>query len=160
MIRTTRSRSVLLAIAAIAFTASFASNASAQTSRACTTIEQNATTILFFAHPTVTYKGLDYLGACRMADGSSGVSYRFRWESAFGNAGSSTLHFGHSNAGRIESIQSGGTTGWVAPFFASGIAVEAAKGWLLKNEQLANNPLFRTAIERADAKSILVLLLP
>lgn len=161
MIRTTRNS--IFAIAVLTIAACYSSAAFAQergASQAQATVKENAERILFFAHPTVTYSGVDYVGSYRMADGKNAICMKFRFVSFWGNDGWTKLYFVHGETGSIQDIRNAGTSGIIQPFFASNVAIAIFKEWIKDNEQLQKNPLIKDAIDRADAKSILLLLLP
>ena len=121
--------------------------------------------ILFFAHPTGTYRTV----AVKEVDNGAGrtddftITMRYTWKSLFDDTNTSDLMFGFNAAGRLTKIELGKTTSFFPQFTGSDIVLNAIKDELVKKvNEWDDAAARRTAlglIRRADTRGLLTVLL-
>jgi hypothetical protein len=129
-------------------------------SKARANVEKYEERILLFAHPTCTLNRTEYRGQTRTTAGRDAVGYTFHFTGALGGKWETTLHFVYDGTGSLVDIIDGKSTTWNGPWTAANLAINTVKGWLEKDEDLKKNRFLMAAIDRADAKAILLIFLP
>jgi len=119
-------------------------------------VETKDKTILFFMHPTCTLDSTKYLG---QSAGQNSIGYTFYCTGAAGGKWESTLYFSYDAQGSITRIDNGYTSTWTGQFTAANLVISVVKDWIKNNESLKKNALLMAAVDRADARGILVVLL-
>ena len=116
--------------------------------RAAQVLQEEASTIVGFAYPTVTFHGFD---GCSWNAQTDELGCAFTYVNMFGGEGSRLLRFSLDGNGFIDRIRDGGGTSWLPPF----TTLRSLKGLA----ELASADLKRSNGEDDESKRQLVELL-
>ena len=121
--------------------------------------------ILFFAHPTATYRSyaVQEVNNGTGVTASFSITMRYSWKSLFDDTNTSDLMFCFNGAGRLTEIQLGKTTSFFPQFTGGDVVLNALKDELEKKvdewDDAAAQRTARALIRRADTRGLLTLLL-
>ncbi len=118
--------------------------------------------ILFFAHPTATYRGAEVKKVTEDGDEFS-ITMRYTWKSLFDETNTTELVFSFDDRGRLLETRKGRTSSFFQPFAGGDIVLGAIKDDLLKKvAEWEDATARRTAyelIENTDTRRLLNLIL-
>jgi hypothetical protein len=122
-------------------------------------LKGEAKMILLLAHPTCKLTAAELEQAKTFRDGSFQLTATLDYLDADREEGYRTLRFHFDAKGKLASISDGPGTGFVPPFFASGLILEVIKGQVRRDPKMSQDPLGLQLLEVRDARQALVLLL-
>lgn len=117
------------------------------------TVERNEAIVLFFMHPSVSLKRVDY-GEVRRVAGGYSLTCTFHWANVSDEAGYSELAFECTDEGSIDFVRVGESDAFIPPFFASNIVIQLLKDEINKDPTLRENRELARDLE-SGAKAIL-----
>jgi hypothetical protein len=126
--------------------------------------------VLFFAHPTGTYRSVEFAKVGNVVDragatidGAFAVTVRYTWRSLFDDTNTSELHFFFDPRGRLTEIQNGRTSSIFPQFTGSDLVLAAVKDDLEKRvedwQDADARRAARALIRSADTRGLLTLIL-
>lgn len=118
-----------------------------------------AKTILLLAHPTCKLSRSDLDGVKTFTNGTFQVTANFDYYDSDNAEGYRTLRFNFDDKGKLYSINDGPGTGFIPPFFASGLVLEVIKGQVRRDPKMSQDPIGMKLLDVRDARQALVLLL-
>jgi len=115
--------------------------------------------ILLLAHPTckLTKSGIDEVKT--FTDGSYQVVATHDYVDGDREPGYRTLRFNFDKNGKLTGIADGPGTGFIPPFFASGLILEVIKGQVRNDPKMSRDPLGMQLLQVTDGRQALVLML-
>lgn len=122
-------------------------------------LKGEAKMILLLAHPTCTLTRSDIDDVRTFDNGSYQVVSTFDYRDSDREEGYRTLRFNFDSKGKLYSITDGPGTGFVPPFFASGLILEVIKAQVRNDPKMAQDPLGMQLLSVNDGRQALVLLL-
>lgn len=122
--------------------------------RARQLFESEKETILFFAHPTATFRSASFDGYRALRDGYS-ITYTFNWTGLDDADGYSELIFECDSNGKLDFIRAGDSSAFFfKPFRASNTVVHLLKRELQKDPKLQQDRALMRLLDK-DSKAIL-----
>lgn len=122
--------------------------------RARQLVESEKETILFFAHPTASFRSARFDGAKTLRDGYS-ITYTFNWKGFDDTEGYSELVFECDKNGKLDFIRVGDSSAFFfKPFKASNTVVNFLKRELEKDPKLQEDRALMKLLNK-DSKAIL-----
>jgi hypothetical protein len=122
--------------------------------RARSLIDSEAEIVLFFAHPTTTFRSASFDSYRELSEGYA-VTYTFHWMSTLDNPGASELDFICDSDGRLDFIRVGRSSAPLfKPFRASNAVIGLIKQEMQKDVRYRENRELMRLMEQ-DAKDVL-----